>query len=590
MSLAFERFAKETGTDGGTYSNGWKHVFRTGNVNYKPTVGVLEASEGVIKKQGEYHEWIYQCWVWVGKDGETATLVVNDLKKAPYLPHLVDLVTMTATPVPAKDVVVKDGKMTISNLPVRATPLALAPRNALNLDESAVRDWKFSVRIEPEDKMLFKVGEEPELVIDVTDKDGNRVNEPGAKALVRWYRSHDPYTNEVITLDGQPIRRSMALGKPGAVTCEVSMRVPGFKNERSPQRTVVIPQKKDNNGILGADGKNNAVKVKHEDFGCVVGCVFDWDKIGPGKPVPKDIDETWDKLLEEDAKLPIEVKKCELVRTSKTGVKVYRVVLNSLGGDVHAEMSIPPGAEEGKKFPIWCIFQAYGVASMWTWTWEWAITIAPNTHSIENGREGAYYKALSSRGGALFNYGFDEKTNAKFETTYFRNVLLRDIRAVRYMMSRPEWNHEKVMYYGGSQGGYQSTAMLGLIPETTSIEVVCPWAIEYGGSQCHWRPKWGEGVQYCDPMNLAHRIQGKGQKIAVLSGIADTACPVDGIFAWLNALPKETDLTFKLYQNHGHDVPDGCKHYCVELRRKPGEDIKVIPHFDWVRRYDDVAK
>jgi len=587
MSLSFARFSKALGTDGGAYSNGWKHVFRQSNAKLKPEVGAFVAEPGVLTATAEYTEWIYHCWAWAGKEGATVTLSVPEGKWLPEIPYLVDLVAMTARPIEAADMSLTDGKLTIRNLPVKATPLAVVPRNVLNLDTTDVRDWKLSVRVGPDDKLLFAVGEKPELVVQVTDKDGKDVSEPGAKAIIRWYRSHDPYTNEVVALDGRPIRRPMDLGKPGAVTCEVSLKIVGFRRDIPPKRAVPVKPKQDDMGHLGADGKHNAVQVRHEDFGCVVGCVFDWQKIRPGKPAPADIDEVWDKMLAEDAKLPIEVKKCELIRTTKTGVKVYRVVLNSTGGDVHAEMSIPKGAEEGKKYPIWCLFQAYGCASMWTWAWEWAITIAPNTHSIENGREGKYYKDLIAKGGPLFNYGFDTNTNAKLETTYFKNILLRDVRAVRYLMSRPEWDGKQITYYGSSQGGYQSTALLGLIPETTELNLICPWAIEYGGSPCHWRPKWGEGVQYCDPMNLVHRAKGKGQKVTVRFGIADTACPVDGIFAWINALPKDIDLTALLYQNKGHNVSDGEKHYAVEIRRKPGEEAQIIPHFDWPRVYEN---
>jgi len=590
----FAKFTKAIGSDGAAFLDGWKYLTTGGNVLVDSTAmkAKFDDPEKKLKSVVEYRSWVYRAWIWAGEEGAKTSFTIEEADMLPcerkvLVPYLVDLVTMTATPLPEADVIQDGTKFTFRNLPVKATPMALATRYQLEFEGGNLRDWKVSARVEPEDKILFNVGEKPELVVDILGKDGKPVRETGATATLRWYRSHDLFTNEVVRLDGRQIRRPMTLGKPGAVTCEISLRVPGYIGDAEPKRLVPVPVKKDDTGHLGADGKHNAVEMKQEDFGRMVGCVFDWDKIKPARPAPADIDQVWDKLLEEDAKLPFELKKCEHIRTSKTGVKVYRIVLNSLGGDVHAEMSIPKEAEEGKKFPIWCIFQAYGVASMWTWTWEWAITIAPNTHSIENGREGAYYSKLSGKDGPLNNYGFDEKTNAKFETTYFKNVLLRDVRAIRYMMSRPEWNHEKIIYYGSSQGGYQSTALLGLIPETTNMDLICPWAIEFGGSQCHWRPKWGEGIQYCDPMNLVHRTKGAGKKITVAFGVADSACPVDGIFAWINALPKDVDLTASLFQNHGHDVPDGCKHYCVEIRRKPGEEPKIIPHFDWARRYAD---
>jgi len=590
----FAMFTKAIGSDGAAFLDGWKYLTTGGNVLVDSTAmkAKFDDPEKKLKSVVEYRSWVYRAWIWAGEEGAKTSFTIEEADMLPcerkvLVPYLVDLVTMTATPLPEADIIRDGTKFTFRNLPVKATPMALATRYQLEFEGGNLRDWKVSAKVEPEDKILFKVGEKPELVIRVTDKDGRPVSETGAKMQLRWYRSYDPFTNEVVALDGKEIRRSMALDKPGAVTCDVSLRVAGYIGDTEPKRLVPVPVKKENTGHLGADGKNNAVKMKEEDFGRIVGCVFDWDKIGPARPAPKDIDEVWDKLLEEDAKLPFELKKCELVRTTKTGVKVYRIVLNSLAGDVHAEMSIPKEADEGKKFPIWCIFQAYGCANMWTWPWEWAITIAPNTHSIENGREGAYYSKLSGKDGPLNNYGFDEKTNAKFETTYFRGILLRDVRAVRYMMSRAEWDHKQVMYYGSSQGGYQSVALLGLIPETTKMELICPWSVEFGGSQCHWRPKWGEGIQYCDPLNLAHRAKGAGKVVAAGLGVADDACPVDGIFAWINALPKDVDLTVSVFQNKGHNVEPGDKHYCVEIRRKPNAAVQIVPHFDRPRVYAD---
>ena len=596
MSPSFAQFAARLGVDGGSFSNGWKHVCRSGGVplDAEGRKGAFADPDGKLKATAVYSDWIYRTWVWAGEAGATTSLTVPEAATLPhgrpdFLPWLVDLVTLEAWPLPEADAVrADDGRVTFRNLPVKATPMALATRYSLNLPGSDVRDWKFSAAVAPEDKILFASDERPELVIDVLDRDGRPVREAGATAVLRWYRSGSAYTNELVALDGRQIRRPMSLGRPGAVTCEISFKVPGFIGQVTPRRAVPVPREKESTGHLGADRKSNAVAVRYEDYGRLVGCVFDWDRIRAKRPAPADIDRVWDGLLEEDAKLPFEVKKLEHVRTTKTGVKIYRIVLNSLGGDVHAEMSIPKEAEDGKRFPVWCIFQAYGCASMSTWPWEWAITIAPNAHSIENGREAAYYKRLRDRGGPLCDYGFDEAENAKFETTYFRQMLLRDVRAVRYMMSRPEWNGKEVMFYGSSQGGYQATALLGLIPETTSLSLICPWAVSLGGSQSHWRPKWGEGIQYCDPMNLVHRVAGGGKKVSLRFGVADSACPVDGIFAWLNALPKDVDLMVQLYQNRGHNVPDGKgQQYHVELRRKPGEAAAVIPHFDLPRCYEE---
>ena len=596
MSYAFNQYSKalKPGTTL-AFSNAWKQVFRGGNICCGNQKGMKSSFGENVKPEncGEMFDWIYRNFVWFGENGKTTSVKVP-AAWAPLEPMIVDPVAEEAWEVPDADIETGEGFVTYRNLPVKETPMFLTQRRVLHLvGETNVRDWKFGVTVEPEDKILFSCGEQPELVVRVTDTDGNPVKERGAKAILSWYRDGKTKTNEVVDLAAEyPIRRSMARVTPGAVTCDVSLRICGYLHATQPKRLVPVKEKTGDTGHLGADGKNNAVKMRKEDFGRGVGCVFDWQKIRPGKPRPADFDAFWDKNLAEDAKLPIEVKKMEKIRETKTGVGIYRAVISSLGDDVHAEISIPKEAKDGKKFPIWVIFQAYGCANMGTWPWEWAITIAPNAHSIENGRESAYYKKLSERGGPLFNYGFDTNENAKVETTYFRKMLLRDIRAIRYMMSRPEWNGKNIMFYGSSQGGYQAAAMLGLLPETTNFEFFCPWAIDYGGSQAHWRPKWGEGVQYCDPVHMAHRIDGGVKKIACSQGVIDTACPVDSFFAWINEMPKDkVDLSLNVFQNKGHNVAPGDKFYRVTITRKPGEEPQVKLVSDAPRCYtDDFAK
>lgn len=592
MSSAYNQYCKllKPGTTL-AFSNAWKQVLRRDNICRGNQKQMKSTFGGDVKAENcaESFEWILRSFVWFGENGGKAWIKVPS-EWVPLEPMLVDPVAEEAWEVPDADIERGEGFVTYRNLPVKETPMFLTQRRQLHLvGETNVRDWKFGVTVEPEDKILFSCGERPELVVRVADKDGQPIKERGAKAVLTWYRDGKTMTNEVVDLTAEyPIRRSMARATPGAVTCEVGLRVCGYIHDTQPKRLVPEKVKEGDTGHLGADGRHNAVKMKEEDYGRGVGCVFDWQKIRPGKPRPADFDAFWDKNLADDLKLPIEVKKMEKIRETKTGVSVYRAVISSLGDDMYAEISIPKGAEEGKKFPIWVIFQAYGCASMWTWTWEWAITIAPNAHSIENGRESEYYKKLGEYGGPLFNYGFDTNENAKVETAYFRKMLLRDIRALRYMMSRPEWNGKDVMFYGSSQGGYQAAAMMGLLPETTQFEFYCPWAIDYGGSQAHWRPKWGEGVQYCDPVHMAHRIGGPVKKIVCNQGTIDTACPVDSFFAWINEMPKDkVDLTLNVFQNKGHNVSPGDKFYRVTITRKPGEEPQVKLVSDAPRCYAD---
>jgi len=41
-------------------------------------------------------------------------------------------------------------------------------------------------------------------------------------------------------------------------------------------------------------------------------------------------------------------------------------------------------------------------------------------------------------------------------------------------------------------------------------------------------------------------------------------------------LTKDVDLTVSVFQNKGHNVEPGDKHYCVDIRRKPIPPVMAI--------------
>jgi hypothetical protein len=68
-------------------------------------------------------------------------------------------------------------------------------------------------------------------------------------------------------------------------------------------------------------------------------------------------------------------------------------------------------------------------------SWAGMIVFDINAHGIENGREPEYYKALQE--GELKGYAFKSDENAKPETAYFNGMMLRVLRALEYVKTRP---------------------------------------------------------------------------------------------------------------------------------------------------------
>ena len=87
------------------------------------------------------------------------------------------------------------------------------------------------------------------------------------------------------------------------------------------------------------------------------------------------------------------------------------------------------------------------------WAAEGTLALNINAHGVENGREAAYYEALGASGRFAVQLGRESK-----ETSAFRGMFLRLLRAVDVLTDQPEWDGKTVAVIGVSQGGLQALA------------------------------------------------------------------------------------------------------------------------------------
>ncbi len=437
-------------------------------------------------------------------------------------------------------------------------------------DDAAVqrcRNWTLTARV-TDDRIVYPAGEPVEFVFDVKDENGDLVKTD--YLLVRTkIDGQGEETREYVPLaQANPFRRTLTLEKPGQIQLDATVCNPSNVNRKIKQHHEFYRQ--DEKGSL-------------RPLSAGSGVLFDLRKIRPGAPEPADFDRFWQEQIAADKALPFKVIEKRLVRTTEQNVRVYSLVLNALVGTIHAEMSIPAKAEDDPsvKLPIWVIGQAYGVASFSTWPWDHYITIAVNSHDIENYRDRDYYKNLHH--GKLKDYGFarKDKTNDDPKSAYFYGMIMRDYRAVRYLTeTMPQWNGE-IRFYGRSQGGYRAVILAGLFPETVSVEAGVPWSTDLGGVLAGrpklWRPDYTPALRYLDPVYHARRI--KNAHVTVEAGLIDVACQAAGITALFNNLPASNpSRTLRLYQHTGHSIPTRAKgHFRYELKIRDGaEEARVI--------------
>ena len=429
------------------------------------------------------------------------------------------------------------------------------------------RPWTLSAYV-PNDRIVWEVGERPEAVFEVRGADGRLLTKEqltNVTMSVSWYRTHETTVEDIVlSQEGNPVRRILTLDKPGVVAVTAKLRgIPEPLNGRYPNVRDLRQARVDEKG------KRHSLTLSYR-----VGALFNPLEIKPGKPIPEGFDAKWREFLEEDAKYSNVPKHFRRRGTNDAeNVWVYAGVLDSPGGEVHFDWGVTKVVREGKgKLPIRVFLQAYGTGFHFAETWiSGELTLGINCHSISNRASNAYWDEARKRHG---NFGFPTNENAKVETCYHINMLRRDIRALRWAMSHPGWDGTNLYVHGDSQGGFQTFALSGLFPQITKAWSMCPWYVDVGGSQKHWRPLWQPGPDFADPVH--HITRTKAQNITYTFGICDSAGPADGMMAMFNGIPDTTAFAeITIIQNRGHDAGHTSK--------------DLFPHYVFTKRFGKVT-
>ncbi len=166
---------------------------------------------------------------------------------------------------------------------------------------------------------------------------------------------------------------------------------------------------------------------------------------------------------------------------------------------------------------------------------------ATETHLLDKLKKEHYYSAV----------GWD-----KPETCNFYWMLLRDLRALEYLKSRPEWDGKNLVSYGASQGGAQSLAISGLAPEAiTYCYAGVPGLSNHGGIEADQVRGWPGNF----PWNANSRITAS--LLDNCNFAKRVRCPVITSAAWYDFLTKPSSV-YAMYNNL--NVPK-------ELRPYPNE-------------------
>jgi len=210
-----------------------------------------------------------------------------------------------------------------------------------------------------------------------------------------------------------------------------------------------------------------------------------------------------------------------------------------------------------------------------------AIALDINAHGILNGQDNTYYEGIQKE---IQDYSSWKVTD--HESFYFRGMFLRMVRALDYLCSLEEWDGERVLVTGGSQGGAQSAALAGLDSRVTMVVVDVPAMWDMGGilkgrSSSWIKPLEREGtdspaakiVPYYDAANFMRYYNGD---LVVNVGLIDLTCPPASVWSVYNICPAASKVIYPCaWKGHSgkYSVPteEGRK----EMQSTMGEHLET---------------
>ncbi len=171
------------------------------------------------------------------------------------------------------------------------------------------------------------------------------------------------------------------------------------------------------------------------------------------------------------------------------------------------------------------------------------------------------------RNGGQSSFCFRNNSTGDARDTDFYKMVLRDLRAIQYAKSLPEWNGTYLKTEGGSMGGWQAIACAALDCDVTECVAAIPWCVDLSGGAKYgrmngWRPGWTKSLDYVDLKNLATLVTCP---VTFTAGLGDYVCPPSGQILLFKNLPEPKKATFRQNMGHGSAHGPNTTTYVLQL-------------------------
>lgn len=283
-------------------------------------------------------------------------------------------------------------------------------------------------------------------------------------------------------------------------------------------------------------------------------------------PKPADYDAYWKETKTELANVRPEFKVTYLPDSTKDNRNVYLFEMKSLGGlTVRGYLTEPKTNNKHKKFAVLLGLPGYQVAlpPMYGTDDDLAI-ITLNVRGQGNSQD-------------VIHTPRDEYIFYHLEDKYkyvMRGAIMDCIRAVDFIYSRPELNHDQIIASGGSMGGFLAIATASLDKRVTLCSAQNPilsdvsdligevnWPIDDISRYVKTKPgftldKALQNLSYFDTKNFAAELKCP---TLIGMGLLDPIIPPNNVYIVYNSITANKHLI--IFRDLGHEVGKPYKNY-----------------------------
>ena len=362
------------------------------------------------------------------------------------------------------------------------------------------------------DAPVYKCGETATFTINVTE-DGKPVTD-GKVAVILSLDGGRTIAEKTVALGPKPATVAGTLEEPGFLLCAASLHV----NDVRVNDTVPI-------------GYNSAA--------------FEPERIRTMATVPDDFDAFWAEGRARVDAIPMDLQLTPVPKFTDDTQETFKISMANIDNTrIYGYLSVPKGRKP--PYPAFVSVPGAGVGAPSYAITEQAtaggLALFMGVHTHDLGLSDEEYRALNE--GPL--RGYQRQGVPDRERYFFRRAILGIDRAVRYLMSRPDWDGKRLVYYGSSQGGGMGLILAGLNPEFTAVAVNVPamcdrsaYRADRGGSRFvldapkEEREQYAKMVEYFDAVNFARKIRCP---VIMSVGFMDRSCPPSSVYAAYNII------------------------------------------------------